>query len=37
MLTYVVLGSFTDQGLRTIKDTTKRADAAKEMAAANPV
>ena len=33
MLTYIVLGSFTDQGLRTIKDTTKRADAAKEMAA----
>ena len=33
MLTYIVLGSFTDQGLRTIKDTTKRADAAKEIAA----
>ena len=33
MLTYIVLGSFTDQGLRTIKDTTKRADAAKEAAA----
>ena len=33
MLTYIVLGSFTDQGMRTIKDTTKRADAAKEAAA----
>ena len=33
MLTYIVLGSFTDQGLRTVKETTKRADAAKEMAA----
>jgi uncharacterized protein with GYD domain len=33
MLTYIVLGSFTDQGIRTIKDTTKRADAAKEIAA----
>ena len=37
MLTYIVLGSFTDQGLKTIKDTTKRADAAKEMAARNGV
>jgi len=33
MLTYIVLGSFTDQGIRTVKDTTKRADAAKDMAA----
>ena len=33
MLTYIVLGSFTDQGIRTIKETTKRADAAKEAAA----
>lgn len=32
MLSYIVLASFTDQGIRTIKDTTKRADAAKEMA-----
>ena len=32
MLNYVVLASFTDQGLKSIKDTTKRADAAKEMA-----
>jgi len=27
MATYILLGSFTDQGIRTIKDTTKRADA----------
>jgi uncharacterized protein with GYD domain len=32
MLNYVVLASFTDQGIKTIKDTTKRADAAKEVA-----
>jgi uncharacterized protein with GYD domain len=32
MLNYVVLASFTDQGLKTIKDTTKRADTAKELA-----
>jgi len=32
MLTYIVLGSFTDQGIRTVKETTKRADAAKEAA-----
>ena len=32
MLNYVVLASFTDQGLKAIKDTTKRADAAKEIA-----
>ena len=32
MATYVVLASFTDQGIRSIKDTVKRADAAKEMA-----
>ena len=32
MATYIVLTSFTDQGLRTIKDTTKRADAVKETA-----
>ena len=32
MLTYIVLGSFTDQGIRSIKDTAKRADAAKEAA-----
>ncbi len=32
MATYIVLGSFTDQGIRNVKDTTKRADAFKEMA-----
>jgi uncharacterized protein with GYD domain len=32
MLNYVVLASFTDQGIKAIKDTTKRADAAKEAA-----
>ena len=32
MATYIVLTSFTDQGVRTAKDTTKRADAVKEMA-----
>ena len=32
MATYIVLSSFTDQGVRTVKDTTKRADAVKETA-----
>ena len=32
MATYIVLSSFTDQGIRNVKDTTKRADAAREMA-----
>ena len=32
MATYIVLSSFTDQGIRTVKDTVKRADAVKEMA-----
>ena len=32
MATYVVLGNFTDQGIRSVKDTTKRADALKELA-----
>ncbi|MEO8536715.1 MAG: GYD domain-containing protein [Betaproteobacteria bacterium] len=32
MATYIVLSSFTDQGIRTIKDTTKRADAVRETA-----
>jgi uncharacterized protein with GYD domain len=27
MATYIVLSSFTDQGIRTVKDTTKRAAA----------
>lgn len=32
MITYVVLVNLTDQGIRTAKDTIKRADAFKEMA-----
>jgi uncharacterized protein with GYD domain len=32
MPTYIVLGNFTDQGIRNIKDTTKRANAVKESA-----
>jgi uncharacterized protein with GYD domain len=32
MATYIVLSSFTDQGIRSVKDTTKRADAVKETA-----
>ena len=32
MANYVFLGNFTDQGIRNVKDTTKRADAAKESA-----
>lgn len=32
MATYIVLGRFSDQGIRGVKDTTKRADAAKELA-----
>jgi len=32
MITYVVLANFTDQGIRTAKDTMKRADAFKAMA-----
>ena len=29
MATYIVLGNFTDQGIRSAKDTTKRAEAFK--------
>jgi len=32
MATYIVLSSFTDQGIRTVKDTVKRADAVRETA-----
>jgi uncharacterized protein with GYD domain len=32
MATYIVLTSFTDQGVRAAKDTTKRSDAVREMA-----
>lgn len=32
MASYIVLTKFTDQGIRTVKDTVKRADLAKELA-----
>jgi uncharacterized protein with GYD domain len=32
MATYVILSNFTDQGIRNVKDTVKRADVFKEMA-----
>jgi uncharacterized protein with GYD domain len=32
MATYIVLLNYTDQGIRNVKDTTKRADAFREMA-----
>lgn len=32
MGTYIALCSFTDQGIRSVKDSTKRADAVKEAA-----
>ena len=32
MPTYIALSSFTDQGIRNVKDTTKRADAVKDAA-----
>jgi uncharacterized protein with GYD domain len=32
MATYIVLINFTDQGIRNVKDTIKRAEAFKEMA-----
>ncbi|MBR1170588.1 GYD domain-containing protein [Bradyrhizobium sp. DASA03005] len=32
MVAYVVLGNFTDQGVRNVKDSPKRAEAFKEMA-----
>jgi uncharacterized protein with GYD domain len=31
MATYITLTNFTDQGVRSVKDTTKRADAVREM------
>lgn len=31
MPTYIVLGNFTDQGIRNVKETTKRAEALREM------
>ena len=32
MATYMVLGNFTDQGIRNVKETTKRAEAIRGMA-----
>ncbi len=32
MVTYVVLANFTDQGIRSVKDSPKRAEAFKRMA-----
>jgi uncharacterized protein with GYD domain len=32
MPTYIVLGQFTEQGIRNVKETTKRAQALKDMA-----
>lgn len=32
MSTYIALAKFTDQGLKGVKDTVKRAEAAREMA-----
>src|SRR5262245_10283805 len=32
MVTYIMLGQFTDQGIRNVKETTKRAQAVREMA-----
>lgn len=32
MATYVVLGTFTEQGIRSVKETTRRADLARESA-----
>jgi uncharacterized protein with GYD domain len=34
MAMYIVLFNFTDQSIRNVKDTTKRADAFKEVAKA---
>jgi uncharacterized protein with GYD domain len=32
MATYIVLSTFTDQGIRSVKETTRRSDAVREMA-----
>ena len=32
MATYIVLSTFTEQGIRKVKDTTKRSEAVREMA-----
>lgn len=31
MATYILLGNFTDQGVRSVRDTMQRADAAREL------
>lgn len=33
MATYIAISNFTDQGIRSVKDSVKRADAVKEAAA----
>jgi uncharacterized protein with GYD domain len=32
MANYIVLSNFTEQGIRSVKDTTKRADAVRDLA-----
>ncbi len=32
MATFIALANFTDQGIRSVQDTTKRADAVRELA-----
>ncbi len=32
MANYIILGNFTDQGIRNVKETTERADAVRSMA-----
>jgi uncharacterized protein with GYD domain len=32
MATYIVLANYTDQGIRNVRDTTKRADAVRDLA-----
>ncbi len=32
MATFIALGNFTDQGIRNVKDTTKRAESVRELA-----
>jgi len=32
MATFISLGNFTDQGIRSVKDSTKRADAVRDLA-----
>ena len=37
MATYIMLANFTDQGIRNVKDSVKRAEAFKELAKASGV